>query len=76
MFRSAQEVVRVFGDAIRQVRPDLLEPPHPSSLSEMKIKLRGTEDSTTDLKVDCQVTAERPAHALRSGICVTSAVVL
>ena len=61
--RSAQEVERVFGDAIRQVRPDLLERPHPSSLSEMKIKVRGTEDSTTDLRVDCQVTA----HTLRSG---------
>lgn len=53
----------MFGDAIRQVRPDLLERPHPSSLSEMKIKVRGTEDSTTDLRVDCQVTA----HTLRSG---------
>jgi len=54
------EVVRVFGDAIRQVRPDLLERPHPSSLSEMKIKLRGTEDSTTDLSVDCQVGMNSP----------------
>jgi len=54
------EVERVFGDAIRQVRPDLLERPHPSSLSEMKIKVRGTEDSTTDLRVDCQVGMNSP----------------
>ena len=60
----------MFGDAIRQVRPDLLERPHPSSLSEMKIKVRGTEDSTTDLRVDCQVTA----HTLRSGACMCHTV--
>jgi hypothetical protein len=60
----------VFGDAIRQVRPDLFKRPHPPTLSEMKIKVRGTEDSTTDLRVDCQVTAARPARTRRTGSCV------
>ena len=45
----------MFGDAIRAVRPDLLRRPHPRSLSDMKLKVRGTEDATTDLRVDCQV---------------------
>ena len=45
----------MFGDAIRAVRPDLMQQPHPSTLSDMHIKVRGAEEKSTDLSLDCHV---------------------
>jgi hypothetical protein len=56
--RRSQEVLRVFGPAIREVRPDLakeMQKAHQRSLEEAKLAVRYSEVKDSDLRLDCQV---------------------
>jgi hypothetical protein len=51
-------VLRVFGPAIREVRPDVekaMRRFRQHKLEEANVAVRYTEDLKTDLRVDCQV---------------------
>jgi hypothetical protein len=51
-------VLRVFGPAIREVRPDLakeMQKAHQRSLEEAKLAVRYSEVKDSDLRLDCQV---------------------
>ncbi|KAK3244253.1 hypothetical protein CYMTET_46127 [Cymbomonas tetramitiformis] len=58
-----KEVIRIFGEAVKQHRPDI-EIDNNKSLADLNVALRYTEDLATDLVMDCQVGMNSPSKSM------------